>query len=134
VWKKYVRLVVERGDMNCFFCDRLVTPTSNKQLALAVHHIDGDHANDDLGNLAAAHHSCHTTFHKTGQTHTVEAKAKISAAKSGVPIPSLKGRALTEDHRRALSAAHIGGRHSPDTIAKMKASQRRRRLSERVVH
>ena len=42
----------------CFFCDEELDPDE-----VHVHHIDGDHENNDPDNLTGAHKECHDSFH-----------------------------------------------------------------------
>lgn len=54
------------GPWPCYFCGELVQPWEEDQdtkTRECVHHIDGDHSNDSPKNLAAAHWSCHSSFH-----------------------------------------------------------------------
>jgi NUMOD3 motif len=55
--------------------------------------------------------------------HSAERRAKISAA--------LKGRVLTTDHKANIAASLKGIKRSPETLARMAKSQRRRQQRAR---
>lgn len=63
----------------CSFCEEPVGLED-----LTVHHLDHDHSNDVIENLAAAHFSCHSSHHsrtqvrRTGFTQSPETRKKIS--------------------------------------------------------
>lgn len=81
------------GPWPCHDCGELVQPVE-----LEVHHVDGNHSNHVISNLAAIHPGCHVQCHKLGiaqdpdvvlaradanrgQKRTAEQRAKISEAK-----------------------------------------------------
>lgn len=47
------------GPYPCYFCG------VEMPWAEAIHHLDGDHSNDDISNLVAAHSGCHSKHHTT---------------------------------------------------------------------
>ena len=54
----------------------------------SIHHIDGDHTNNDPANLAAAHVFCHTSYHATGRVMSMESsERKRRAATTKAPCP-----------------------------------------------
>ena len=53
-----------------------------------IHHIDGDHWNDEFSNLALMTHSEHTHLHHIGSHHSKETHAKIGEAKRGERNPN----------------------------------------------
>lgn len=56
------------------------------------------------------------------RSHSDETKAKIGAAN--------KGKVISQGHREAIRAFHIGRNHSQETRAKMSLSKKGRKLSE----
>lgn len=70
--------------------------------------------------------------HKISQTlmgHAVsaETRAKVSTSKKGTIIPSLRGKKLSKEHCRKLSASHMG--HKPSESAIQRAKERTGSLS-----
>lgn len=104
------------GPWACYGCHEPVAKDESY-----IHHIDGDHFNDVINNLAAMHSGCHTTLHnlerppyseetraKIGaasrqRTHSPETRAKMSATRLGKPLGP-----CSDAHRAALSAALKG--------------------------
>lgn len=76
----------------CHFCKGDV-------FILFVHHIDGNHRNDDISNLSAAHKSCHQAYHN-----------------------SL--REITEETRRRMRESHLGKEQPKGAVAKRAAQMR----------
>ena len=82
--------------------------------------------------------------HQYGKPRTDETKRKISQSRKGQKLKpwtedrrlktksSLKGRKLSQDHIQKLSVSHLGIKKSDDTKSKMKESQRKRRLREKL--
>jgi group I intron endonuclease len=76
----------------------------------------------------------------TGRTHSAESRAKISAAKKGVPsVPCSdekkaklsaihKGRVITEEQRAKISATLMGHKQSPEQIEKRAQKLRGRKM------
>lgn len=50
-----------------------------------VHHIDGDHSNNDIDNLTVMHYGCHSKHHRIGTcfNHSDETRRKIGDARRG---------------------------------------------------
>jgi hypothetical protein len=102
------------GPWPCYGCFSPVSPEE-----LLVHHIDRDHLNDEVTNLAPMHKGCHTRLHQTGRELSEEARAMMSAQRKGVPKPprtkehSLKigatkrGVPFSDEHRRKLREARL---------------------------
>lgn len=126
--------------------------------ALFVHHLDGDHSNDVLANLAPAHSGCHARHHHTGRRKGIPIsaaqRAKISATMKGRPGPpksathreriaaSVKAshkrtsRPHKESTKAKISATMIGKKRGPmsaETKAKIAAKQTERWARERSV-
>lgn len=54
----------DTGPWACYFCPELVVEYGGiGGRNLVVHHLDGDHANNDPANLASAHWDCHASHH-----------------------------------------------------------------------
>lgn len=71
----------------CYFCGEdiffEVGVARRRSRGLAIHHVDGDHGNDALVNLAPAHSGCHSTFHHSGKVRgptSKETRRKIGDA------------------------------------------------------
>ena len=55
-------------DEPCYFCgERGYQGKQPERRSLAIHHIDHDHANNDIANLAVTHRQCHIDYHKAAQ-------------------------------------------------------------------
>lgn len=64
---KYRRIFLDQhglGPHRCTFCD-VVMPTVE-----VIHHLDGDHTNNAVENLAPAHARCHLAHHSRGRKHS----------------------------------------------------------------
>jgi hypothetical protein len=48
-----------------------------------MHHIDGDHSNNDPSNWACVHKFCHIHHHQNGVKKSQEHRRKISEAMKG---------------------------------------------------
>lgn len=101
---------------SCFFCGE---PVSGRTIpfdsaAAVVHHLDGDHSNDDPANLAAAHRRCHSAYHVREWWKDPEYRAKMVAAN--------RGRRHSPEAIERMREAHRGERRSPETRAKLSAS------------
>lgn len=110
---RYQRVFVEAngvGPWPCYGCDELV-------VELNVHHIDGDHTNDDPDNLAAVHHPCHMRLHHAGKPRSAETRMKIARAH--------QGKVLSPEHAAKARVAFKGRKHSEETKAKMSATRKR---------
>lgn len=62
-----------------------------------IHHLNGDKKDNRIENLECMTHSEHQKYHTNNRTLSEETRKKMSAAH--------KGRAPSEEHRRALSEA-----------------------------
>lgn len=103
------------GPHPCHFCGNPVARGDGEHAlasnALVVHHIDHNPLNNDLANLAPAHHNCHTTYHhgvkEADRLHQLEARQRSNrhryretfeiAAAVGRQIDGLAKRTSTED-------------------------------------
>lgn len=47
----------------CHFCSKAVPYVTTGPDKFTVHHLDGNHSNDDLNNLVPAHGRCHKSHH-----------------------------------------------------------------------
>lgn len=129
-----------KAPYTCSFCEEEITLLKGQTgLALNVHHIDGDHNNNDPANWTPAHCSCHARHHLIERNISIEHRAKVRASRVGMKFSqehkenmscSLSGRKLSEDHKAKISSAmkgkktRLGHKHSPETRAKMSASRR----------
>ena len=66
-----------------------------------VHHVDGNHYNDDPKNLQLMTHAEHTVLHHSGKPLSIETKNKISLARKGHPTRT--GAHLSEETKRKIS-------------------------------
>lgn len=116
---------------NCFFCEKRVSGEYD------IHHKDGDHDRDLPENWAAAHGSCHRSYHAKGNKHragkklTPEHKAAISLANKG--NSHTKGRTLTPEHRAKISASLRGKSKSAEARVNMKAARHARLITQEVI-
>lgn len=94
-----------------------------------IHHIDGNHDNDDPKNIIYVHFGCHIRLHNTGSNHPMygkhhseEAKRKISKNNSrywlGKDGPML-GKNHSEETKRKISKSNKGRCLSDETKKKM---------------
>jgi uncharacterized protein (UPF0212 family) len=61
----------------CYWCREPVTFWSGRaKLGGIVHHLDEDHSNNVLSNLAVGHHACHSRYHGATNTMTPEGRAR----------------------------------------------------------
>lgn len=109
----------------CFFCEEKITLfKGSTKWAMSIHHLDGDHDNNDPANWASAHCSCHSSYHRKGTKLSEETRAKMSAAH--------KGKKFSPETRAKMSLAAMGNqrglghKHSPETCAKMSESHKLR--------
>ena len=66
----------------------------SKKLWQVIHHVDGNHFNDDPKNLMTMHFSCHVAIHMTGIRN------------------SRFGKHLSEEHKKKISESLKRGRQS----------------------
>lgn len=64
----------------CHFCGDPVTRWGQRSWDGNIHHVDGDHTNNDPANLAAAHPLCHISYHATGRVMSMESSERKRAA------------------------------------------------------
>jgi len=89
----------------------------SKKLWRVIHHIDGNHDNDDPENLMIVHFGCHISLHKTGnqywggRKHTEGTRKKISLTNTG--------KHHSEEAKKKISLAKIGKHLSEETKKKM---------------
>jgi hypothetical protein len=131
------------GPHHCFFCSLPVTVLFGRGgLSLHLHHIDGNHSNDDPSNWAPAHGSCHNRFHRLGARAEDKTKDKLSKANLGKKLSEetrskisaslvgnthTKGRSLTQEHKGKIGNAHSGIKRSDEAKANIRAGILRRR-------
>jgi len=96
------------GPYACWFCGGEVTFA-----LVVVHHIDGDHTNDVVSNLTAAHRSCHNGHHfkELWAERRDEMSQKLSERPRNPWSEEAKKR-MSEHHKAA------GHRPSPEAVAK----------------
>jgi len=59
-------MLVAKFDIRCCFCNKKFTSSDfpNRRVdRVTIHHIDGNHKNNDPSNLALAHRTCHKAHH-----------------------------------------------------------------------
>ena len=72
-----------------------------------IHHIDENKMNNSLSNLVYLTHSEHMKIHNKGKTLSEEIKRKISAANKGEKHPRY-GKQLSEETKRKISDSQEG--------------------------
>jgi dCMP deaminase len=96
---KYRRIFLNAnglGPHECHFCKSMMP------LVEAVHHVDGDHDNNEETNLSAAHASCHTSHHRKGHVQTREQIVKVHGPRVKCPTCGIEStRAGMGRHRSA---------------------------------
>lgn len=107
----------------CCFCGQEVEPGE-----LLVHHDDGNHSNNEVGNLKAAHSGCHTAHHTLGIKRSEEFKrlrAQLTREQHQAGV--------FDEHLRRLAEQRKGTKLSLETRAKIsvKAKLRAADPSER---
>jgi hypothetical protein len=71
-----------------------------------VHHIDGNHENNDISNLQKMTHSEHTILHKTNSKHSKQTKEKMSKSRMG--NTNRLGTIHSEATKKKMSLARKG--------------------------
>lgn len=104
------------GPYACFFCDKDVTLEK-----VHVHHFDHNHSNNDSKNLVASHWGCHSRHHALGAVRTPESCAKQSATMKGRPAHN-KGVPHSVETRAKISAAGVKRFSDPNECAKISAA------------
>jgi len=76
------------GPWACHFCSRDIVPTGGWRDLLVIHHINGDHSDNTVSNLSAAHYGCcHSSYHGR-QAAAKRLYMRVNPLPSGVPAPS----------------------------------------------
>ena len=91
------------------------------KLRRTVHHIDGNHENNNPKNLMVVHFGCHLSLHgkaRVGEKHPMFGKHLSEEAKRKISV-SLKGRHHSEETRKRISEANKGRKHSEETKKKI---------------
>lgn len=138
---KHVKIFVEalgRGPHTCPWCNEPVMVEGGRAATSGtIHHLNHDHYDNRLENLAACHFGCHTRHHHKRKTLSAEARAKVSAAQKGVPdgpppeavrkklSAALKGRPHTAEHNRKVGDAQRGRKLSDEQKQKLSDGQKR---------
>lgn len=123
------------GPYNCFFdCGEAVSFDE-----VVVHHINGDHTNNDIHNLAPSHRICHNSHHfkelwanrkdelllsstrGNHKPHSEEAKLKMSEAQKK------SGHAPTREAREKARLTNLGKPRSEETKRKISEAHKARR-------
>jgi hypothetical protein len=106
----------------CFFCGGPVeikfkaAGRGGDRDTMLLHHIDGDHDNDDPSNWAAAHQGCHTKHHFKGR-----AKNPVGVERHRQAIRA-NFAAMTDEERKEKTANAGKASHSPEANAKRSAT------------
>lgn len=70
--REFLLWFATKHSQNCYFCEKPLEPErflkGDSADGLLLHHIDQDRSNNDVKNLALAHRSCHSSFHKRLRT------------------------------------------------------------------
>ena len=85
-----------------------------------VHHINGDRTDDAPENLELMTKEQHASLHRTGQTHSQEAKDKIGAGN----VLSHLGVPLSPEHIEKRTLGQRGLKRSPETKARMSEARK----------
>lgn len=118
----------------CYFkCDELVSFTldtggsGGHRLTPTLHHIDGNHDNNDPSNWAWGHTGCHSSHHGKGRKNppmSAETREKISAAQRGRKQSAMQ-RQKAREHQARLRVRRIAFLSRPEVV---QLSQTRRQL------
>jgi len=124
----------------CYFCGERITEfTGRRPHSHILHHIDGNHENNIVENLANAHCKCHSSYHLKISNHKRRGKAKPALSislkewhkthvhpmrgKSNTEaIAKLRllnlgnkyrlGKKLSQEHNDALHRANLGNKYT----------------------
>lgn len=133
-WDKMAKEILEA----CEYCG---LPFSDEEyrLKLTLHHVDGDHFNNDPKNRMTIHFGCHSKIHHTGNQHqkgkvgfwkdkcrSKKTKKRMSEAKSGRKNPIFG--------RIGKDAPMFGKHHSEETKRKMSISLRLSHMIEKYLN
>lgn len=122
----------------CYFCGEKILKWGHDVDSLHVHHIDHDHYNDVIENLAPTHASCHISHHavhrevsdatrekhrqfRLGWVHSQETRRKMSE--------SAMGHSVSPESRAKMSAARTGTKDTEATRAAKRAGAANRKKS-----
>lgn len=114
----HLAFVAEYGDgpYICFFCGESVPDIDNRGRGRGhfpeegcVHHIDGNHDNNESSNLAPAHQGCHSTHHML-----TDNKAIIMNAKANLDGKAGKIGGKNSFGRDRERAAEMGRQNGPE--------------------
>lgn len=104
------------GPWDCHFCEDPILIRGRVGDSLVIHHLNHDHYDDRLENLAGAHRKCHNKMHtRAAWSITEEGKKKQDEArrrwqsdpeKIKAMSEKLKGRSPSEAARKAVAEAN----------------------------
>ena len=121
VWRHLARLKNGGLEWNCERCGKdlkkFILARADQQ-TWETHHKDGNHSNDDPGNIELLCFRCHKKHHGP-ETHTAESIAKQSET---MRKRWAEGRYSSEEIKNKQS--WLGRKHSPETLAKMSRSRK----------
>lgn len=80
-----------------------------------IHHIDGDHYNNDVDNLIKMTRSEHTSFHMKDKVISEEIRKKISNKNKGENHP-LFGKKHSEKTKNKMSSSLIGNKNGAKPV------------------
>jgi len=103
---------------NCEHCEKAFS-NKEKRLTPCLHHIDGNHGNNDFENQMWMHFGCHRSIHMNGNQYrkgvhlSEEAKKKLSTfAKTRTGDKnSMFGRCHLEETKKKISKAMKGSQN-----------------------
>ncbi len=99
----------------CNFCSGDITDGCGRHgQALAVHHWDEDHNNNDPSNLVAVHIGCHSRHHQEGRERTLEERVNQSIKMMG--NKHLLGYRHNSEAIAKISRAGIGNQNARKKI------------------
>lgn len=121
IYRTIYRQHYGNGPYECKYC------STEMQTLEVVHHIDENHWNHALENLAGVHKACHTIIHRTGQTHTEETRQQISENKRNKPLTEAQRnhmcRPRSKETKEKISKAQTDRTLSEETKAKLRAKR-----------
>lgn len=117
------------GPWPCHFCNHPVTRLGKPDGV--VHHLDHDHENQDLDNLAAAHWRCHASHHGRDRSLTPAARSALDRTGTS-PSPETRAK-LREALRQEVPEAvafeirkrHANGETYRSLMKEFRLSQRK---------
>lgn len=99
------------GPYECFFCNEEVEFS-----LVVIHHVDHDHTNNSIDNLAASHRKCHNGHH-FALLWQERKEDLLSSPTRGHRTPH------SEEAKRKMSKAHKEAGHRPSDAAIAKAAE-----------